>query len=122
MLLKDIFKNILTIIAPRHIGRSLSIQNLSNKYKLNTQILKDGEKIEPNKDIVILNSFGVLQNYFKYAKSVFIGKSTIKKLKDEGGQNPIEAAKLKCKIYHGPYVDNFDDIYATLKKIIFQKN
>ena len=35
----------------------------------------------------------------------------IEKLKDQGGQNPIEAAKLNCKIYHGPYVE-------TLKKFI----
>mgnify|MGYP007000301074 CR=1 len=38
--------------------------------------------------------FGILQNYFKYAKSVFIGKSTLKKFENDGGQNPIDAAKL----------------------------
>ena len=32
-----------------------------------------------------------------------------------GGQNPIEAAKLRCKIYHGPYVYNFKEIYDLLK-------
>ena len=57
--------------------------------------------------------FGVI---FKYAKSVFIGKSVIKELDKDGGQNPIEAAKLGCKIYHGPYVYNFKDIYKTLNK------
>ena len=57
-----------------------------------------------------------MQNYFKYAKSVFIGKSTIKKLENDGGQNPIDAAKLGCKIYHGPYVYNFKEIYEILKK------
>ena len=31
-----------------------------------------------DKEIIIINSFGVLQNYFKYAKSVFIGKSILK--------------------------------------------
>ena len=40
----------------------------------------------------------------------------IEKLKHDGGQNPIEAAKLNCKIYHGPYVYNFDDIYKILQK------
>ena len=69
------------------------------------------EKIHNDKEVLIINHFGVLQNYFKYAKSVFIGKSTIKKLKEVGGQNPIEAAKLNCKIYHGPYVYNFSEIY-----------
>ena len=40
----------------------------------------------------------------------------IKKLKNDGGQNPIEAAKLGCKIYHGPYVYNFEEIYKILEK------
>ena len=56
-----------------------------------------------------------MQNFFLYAKSVFIGKSLIKKLKNDSGQNPIEAAKLNCKIYHGPYVTNFKEIYEILK-------
>ena len=36
-------------------------------------------------------------------------------LKKQSGQNPIEAAKLACKIYHGPYVYNFEDIYKILE-------
>lgn len=45
-----------------------------------------------------------------------MGKSMTVKHKNEGGQNPIEAAKLNCKIYHGPYVANFRDIYEILAK------
>ena len=40
----------------------------------------------------------------------------IKKLKHVSGQNPIEAAKLGCKIYHGPYVYNFKEIYDQLNE------
>ena len=40
----------------------------------------------------------------------------IKKFKDDGGQSPIDAAYMNCKIYHGPYVSNFTEIYAILKK------
>ena len=40
----------------------------------------------------------------------------IKKLENVGGQNPIDAAKLGCKIYHGPYVYNFKEIYEILEK------
>ena len=47
---------------------------------------------------------------------MFIGKSLIKKLKDDSGQNPIDAAKSGCKIYHGPYVYNFEEIYQILKE------
>ena len=54
--------------------------------------------------------------YLSLSRSVFIGKSLIKKLQHVGGQNPIEAAKLGCKIYHGPYVYNFEEIYDLLNK------
>ena len=113
-LLKKKFKNILTIIAPRHIQRSKKIEKMSNNLKLNTQILNDQDMILDKKEVIILNSFGVMQNYFKYAKSVFVGKSTLKKFENVGGQNPLEAAKLNCKIYHGSFVNNFREIYSIL--------
>ena len=114
--LKEKYKNIKTIIAPRHIDRVQSIKNLCKTFNLNAQILNKDEIFLEDKEIFIINSFGVLQNYFKYAKSVFIGKSTISKLENDGGQNPIDAAKLGCKIYHGPYVYNFKEIYDILEK------
>ena len=65
---------------------------------------------------IIINSFGNLNNFFKLSKSVFIGKSMNPKLKNQGGQNPIDAANLGCRIYHGPYVNNFREIYAILRE------
>ncbi len=114
--LKEKFKDIVTIIAPRHINRCDEIKSLFEKSNLNVQILKKNNKILQNKEIIIINYFGALNDYFKYAKSVFIGKSMIEKLKNDGGQNPIEAAKLRCKIYHGPFVYNFREIYEILEK------
>lgn len=113
--LKQKYKDLITIIAPRHIERVKDIKSLCESFNLSSQILNKNEIISCDKEIVIINSFGVLQNYFKYAKSVFIGKSIIKKLKNVGGQNPIDAAKLGCKIYHGPYVYNFKEIYKILE-------
>jgi len=114
--LKEKFKDIITIIAPRHIERAKQIKYLSKRFDLKVQILNKNENISENNELIIINYFGVLPNYFKYAKSVFIGKSMIKRLKNDGGQNPIDAAKLKCKIYHGPYVYNFEEIYEILEK------
>ena len=108
------FKDVVTIIAPRHIHRIDEIKNLSKKFELNFQILNQNEIIEKDKEIIIINYFGALKNYFKYAKSVFMGKSIIKKFKYNGGQNPIEAAKQNCKIYYGPFVNNFSEIYKIL--------
>ena len=118
--LKKKFKNIITIIAPRHIERGASIEGLCDKRKLSCQILNDNQKISLNKEIIIINSFGILNKFFKYAKSVFVGKSLLNKFKDSGGQNPIEAAALGCKIYHGPYVYNFQETIIFLKKHDFK--
>ena len=115
-LLKKKYKDMITIIAPRHIDRVHRIKLMSDNMNFNVQILKKNEKIIKGKEIIIINSFGILQEYFKCAKSVFIGKSLIKKLENDGGQNPIDAAKLGCKIYHGPYVYNFKEIYNILNK------
>ena len=116
MKLKLKYDQLITIIAPRHINRAKNILKICNKLNLSSQILKKGEKISNNKEILIINSYGLLNEYFKYAKSVFIGKSLLSNLKDVGGQNPIDAAKLGCKIYHGPYINNFKEIYDILEK------
>ena len=114
--LKKTLKNIVTIIAPRHINRVNEIKKLCLKNQLTFQILSKDQIISRDKEIIIINSFGVLSRYFKYSKSVFIGKSMLKHLEDESGQNPLEAARFGCKIFHGPYVYNFKEIYEILEK------
>ena len=114
--IKNKIKDIKTIIAPRHIERSRKIYDLAKKFQLKVQILNQNEKVNEKNEIIIINYFGALQNYFKYLKSVFIGKSLSKKFEKNGGQNPIEAAKLNCKVYHGQYVYNFQDIYKLLEE------
>ena len=114
MEIKKKINNVLTIIVPRHINRSLFIKNLSQKLSLNVQILNEDELVNSNVEILIINSFGSLSKYFNYCKNIFIGKSLLKEKKNIGGQNPIEAAKLGCKIFHGPYVYNFQEVYELL--------
>ena len=109
--IKDKYKDIITIIIPRHIDRAESIKSECKKLSLKSQILSEGDFIDSDKEIIIVNSYGVMSNYLSICKSTFIGKSMIEKLEAVGGQNPIEAAKLGCKIYHGPFVYNFHEIY-----------
>ena len=113
--IKKKYDNVLTIIVPRHIDRSSYVKNLANKFSLNSQVLNNEDLINSETEILIINSFGVLPKYFNYCKNVFIGKSFVKKLKNVSGQNPIEAAKFGCKIFHGPYVYNFLEIYEHLR-------
>ena len=114
--LKKFYENIKTIIAPRHVQRINDIKKLCESLKISYQILDKNDLIDDSKEIILINSYGNLGIFLKYAKSVFIGKSTVKKLKHVGGQSPIDAAKMGCKIYHGPYIYNFSEIYEILKE------
>ncbi|MBL6857825.1 MAG: 3-deoxy-D-manno-octulosonic acid transferase [Pelagibacteraceae bacterium] len=114
--IKKKYSNILTIIIPRHVDRAVYIKNLSDKFNLKTQILNENDLINSSAEILIINSFGVMPKYFNYCKNIFIGKSLIKEKQNVSGQNPIEAAKSGCKIFHGPYVYNFQEVYELLRK------
>jgi len=116
LILKEKYPNLTSIIIPRHTDKVNKIALLCEKMKLKFKILSNNEKIEDNEEIIIVNSYGSVSYYLNFCKSVFIGKSLIKKLSLVGGQNPIEAAKLGCKIYHGPYIYNFKEIYDLLSK------
>ena len=121
LLLKKKFGKIFTLIAPRHIIRSKKIKKLCDSYNFKSQILNREDLIDNNCEIIIINSLGVLNEFYKYASGVFIGKSILKVLEKDGGQNPIDAAKLNCKIYHGPYVYNFSEIYEILNNLKISK-
>ena len=112
--LKEKIRNLKTIIIPRHITRVKNISSLAIRHDLTAQILNDKEEINKKADFVIINSFGVLEKYYDYCENVFVGKSMLKNLENVGGQNPIEPAKLGCKVFHGPYVYNFKEIYEFL--------
>ena len=115
-ILKKKLKDIVTVIAPRHIDRVYEIEKICQNFNLSSQIINRGEKILSTREILIINSFGTISNYLKDSKSVFIGKSLFKKFRFEGGQSPIDAARSGCKIYHGKYIYNFKEIYQLLLK------
>ena len=114
--IKSAYENFFTVIIPRHINRVKNIELLCKNLSLKSQVISDIDTIDLNSEIIIINSYGVIQNYLQFCKSVFIGKSMMKNLEKVGGQSPIEAAKLGCKIYHGSYVYNFKEIYELLNR------
>ncbi len=109
--LKSKYKNLLTIIIPRHIHRTEEILKEIKELNLNVHVHSSKKKIDKKTDIYLVDSFGQTQSFFKVCKAVFLGGSIIK----HGGQNPLEAAKYGCQILHGPNIWNFKEIYSLLK-------
>jgi len=110
--LKKKYKNLLTIIIPRHVERIPQIQKQLSNIDLKIHIHKPNSAIKKETDIYLVNTYGETKSFFSACKIVFLGGSII----PHGGQNPLEAARYGCNILHGPHVSNFSDIYFFLKK------
>jgi 3-deoxy-D-manno-octulosonic-acid transferase len=56
------------------------------------------------------DTMGELGLYYRLADAVFVGKSLV----GEGGQNPLEPARLARPVAVGPYTANFGEAVAAL--------
>ena len=111
--LKKKYKNILTIIIPRHINRIPEIINELEELGLKIHLHSSRNKIKNNTDIYLVDAYGKTKMFFSICNIVFLGGSLI----GHGGQNPLEAARYNCQILHGPNVWNFSEIYNLLRRL-----
>jgi 3-deoxy-D-manno-octulosonic-acid transferase len=115
--LKKIIGNVLTIIIPRHINRIQKIYKDLSNLNLKICLYSELNNLDEKTDIIIVDSYGEAAKLYEISKCVLLGKSLVNSLKNDSGQNPIEAARLGCAIFHGPHVSNFFDIYEYLKSL-----
>ena len=80
-------------------------------------LFSESHQVDIKTDILLVNSYGEALKFYNISKYVFLGKSLSKALMNNSGQNPIEPARLGCKIFHGPYISNFIETYDYLKKL-----
>ena len=114
---KEIFDNILTVIIPRHINRVEKIREEISKLNLNVTLFSNINQLSSNTDILLIDNYGEALKFYNISKYVFLGKSLVESLAADSGQNPIEPARLGCKIFHGPNVTNFTEIYNLLSDL-----
>ena len=115
--IKKNYNNILTIIIPRHIDRVKTIKEELSKFNINVLLVTELNNFDDKTDILLVNSYGEALKFYDISKYVFLGKSLVQSLIKDSGQNPIEPARLGCKILHGPHVSNFAETYNYLKKL-----
>jgi 3-deoxy-D-manno-octulosonic-acid transferase len=110
--LKKKYKNLLTIIIPRHVHRANDIYKEITNLGLKVQLYSKKNKINNDTDIFLVDAYGETKSFFKISNTVFLGGSLI----NRGGQNPLEAARFGCKILYGPNIQNFTEVYRLLDK------
>jgi 3-deoxy-D-manno-octulosonic-acid transferase len=101
---------LLTIIVPRHVERAEALHRMLAAKGLNVARWSRGELPDPTADVLLGDTIGDMGFYLRLTDIAFIGKS----IHSEGGQNPLEAARLNTAILSGRLVQNFRDIYGRL--------
>jgi 3-deoxy-D-manno-octulosonic-acid transferase len=111
--LRGSFRGLITIIAPRHPERGPGIVDIASVAGLPAAMRSRGHLPDRATEIYVVDTIGELGLVYRLSPIVFMGGSLVRR----GGQNPIEAAKLGAAILHGPYVNNFTEIYAALDDV-----
>ena len=96
-------------IAPRHPERTGEIEKLlldEGFEPVRISRLSDTPALSSQGVVFILDTVGVLMEYYALADIVFVGGSLVKK----GGHNILEPASLAKPVMTGPHLFNFRDI------------
>ena len=99
------------------IDRIKKISKQLSNLNLTVGLFSKFDQMNIDTDILLIDSYGEAKKFYNISKCVFLGKSLIESSKNGSGQNPIEPSRLGCKIFHGPNVSNFIEIYEYLKSL-----
>ncbi len=108
--LKMTFQNLKLILAPRHPERLPKVEDAIKQSGFSYRLFSETGVHSNPYDVLLVDRMGVLASLYQIADVVFVGGSFAKR----GGQNPIEAARFKKPILHGPNVSNFYEVYRVL--------
>lgn len=98
---------LLTIIVPRHPERGVTLAS-----DLGAARRSQGADPPPEGGLWLGDTMGEMGLYCRLAQAVFVGKSLV----GQGGQNPLEPARLGRPVAVGPHTANFREPVAALRE------
>lgn len=101
---------LLSIVVPRHPNRGNDVAAELRAAGLTVARRGAGEAVTAETDVLLADTLGELGLFMRLAAIVFMGKSLI----GQGGQNPLEPARLGASVLFGPFMDNFADIASRM--------
>lgn len=97
------------IFAPRHIERAKELKEIIEKYGYSVSLYSEKDF---SKQVVIIDTFGLLEGLYILADKIFIGGSLV----SIGGHNIYEALQFKKTVSVGKYMFSFKEIFDEAKK------
>ena len=101
---------LLTIVVPRHPERGAALAAWLAEREVAVALRSRREPPGPGCVVYVADTLGELGLFYRVAPIAFVGKSLV----PEGGQNPLEAARLGCAVLFGPHMGNFEELAASL--------
>ncbi|HXP96477.1 MAG TPA: 3-deoxy-D-manno-octulosonic acid transferase [Telmatospirillum sp.] len=101
---------LLTIVVPRHPSRGADVAAELTAQGFTVAQRGAGQEMTPGTEILLADTLGELGLFIRLAPIVFMGKSLI----GQGGQNPLEPARLGASVLFGPHMDNFAEIASRM--------
>ena len=100
----------LTIIVPRHPHRGPEIEAMALAQGFTVERRSPGTLPASGTQIYIADTLGELGLFYRCTNFAFLGGSLV----PHGGQNPLEAARLRTAVITGPHTHNFDEVFAAI--------
>jgi len=107
--LKKEYKDLLMILAPRHIERIPEIEEKYQKAGINTIKRTEIEKRQ-GESVILLDTIGELGKIYSLADLVFVGGSLV----EYGGHNILEPAAHGKLVFFGPHMFDFKESARVL--------
>lgn len=110
--LQDSLQNMILLIAPRHPERFQKVYQLCLAQGFNTGLRSQMETLNPENEIVVLDSLGELLGFYQISDYAFVGGSLV----PVGGHNVLEPIAMRVPVFSGPHIHNFKTICRDLQE------
>ncbi len=110
--LRDRQAGLLTVIAPRHVGRADDVLRACRRMGWATATRSQDGLPGREHEIFILDHLGELGAVYAGVSAALVGGSLVA----EGGHNPYEPVRARVPLLHGPHVENFAGAHARLAR------
>lgn len=103
------------VVAPRHPERFKEVDTILKNYSKEKNISYSTYSKDKSlkQDLILLDTLGVLNSFYKIADLVILGGAFIKK----GGHNPLEPAFFNCPIISGEHYYNQKSLFKLVENI-----
>jgi 3-deoxy-D-manno-octulosonic-acid transferase len=109
--LREEHKELVLLLAPRHLSRLGEIEELLSGYHL-SYIKKSSIREDKEAEIILLDTMGELEKLYSIGELAFVGGSLI----PVGGHNILEPASYGIPVLFGTHIENFKSASELLLK------